>query len=75
MPRKPRFYVPGMPVHVVQRGNNRQAIFFEDGDYSAYLSWLKEGAERYLYSIHAWVLMTNRVHLLQKLRSPGKPSG
>ncbi len=64
MPRKPRFYVPGVPVHVVQRGNNRQAIFFEDNDYQAYLSWLKEGAERYLCSIHAWVLMTNHVHLL-----------
>jgi REP element-mobilizing transposase RayT len=32
MPRKPRFFLPGVPVHVVQRGNNRQAIFFDDFD-------------------------------------------
>jgi len=64
MPRKPRFYLPGLPAHVVQRGNNRQAVLFEDGDYTAYLRWLGEGAERYGCAIHAYVLMTNHVHLL-----------
>jgi len=64
MPRKPRFYVPGVPVHVVQRGNNRQAIFFDDADYQGYLGWLKEAAERYSCAIHAYVLMTNHVHIL-----------
>lgn len=64
MPRKPRFYVPGLPVHVVQRGNNRNQIFFKDADYMAYLDWLKEAAERYPCDIHAYVLMSNHVHIL-----------
>ncbi len=59
MPRKPPFYVPGMPANVVQRGNNRQAVFFDDDDYRAYLGWIREGGERYGCEIHAYVLMTN----------------
>jgi putative transposase len=64
MPRKPRFYVPGVPVHVVQRGNNRGDIFFGDADNSVYLDWLKEAAKRYDCKVHAYVLMTNHVHIL-----------
>ena len=64
MPRKPRFFLPFVPVHVVQRGHNRQPVFFDDGDYHAYLGWLKEGAMRYGCAVHAYVLMTNHVHLL-----------
>jgi len=64
LPRKPRFHLPGVPVHVVQRGHSREPVFFEDSDYSAYLNWLDEGAERYGCAIHAYVLMTNHVHLL-----------
>ncbi len=64
MPRKPRFFLSGVPVHAVQRGNNRQAIFFEDSDYHAYLSWLREGSERYGCEVHAYALMSNHVHLL-----------
>ena len=64
MPRKPRFFVSDIPVHVVQRGNNREAIFFDDEDYRAYLNWLEEGALRYGCAIHAYVLMTNHTHLL-----------
>jgi len=59
VPRKPRFYVPDIPVHVIQRGNNRQAIFFEDNDYYSYLSWLKDASIRYECQIHTYVLMTN----------------
>lgn len=64
MPRKPRFYLPGVPAHVVQRGNNRQAVFFSDGDYKTYLGWLDEACERHGCVLHAYVLMTNHVHLL-----------
>lgn len=64
MPRKPRFYLPGVPAHLVQRGNNRQAVFFSDEDYQAYLGWLQEGSSLYGCAIHAYVLMTNHVHLL-----------
>ena len=64
MPRKPRFFLPGVPVHVVQRGHSREAVFFENNDYLTYLRWLKEGAERYKVDIHAYVLMTNHIHIL-----------
>jgi putative transposase len=64
MPRKPRFYLPGIAVHIVQRGNARQAVFFDDSNYRAYLNWLFEGASKHGCSVHAYVLMTNHVHLL-----------
>lgn len=64
MPRKPRFFLPDIPAHVVQRGHSREAVFFEDCDYQAYLHWLEEAANRYACAIHAYVLMTNHVHLL-----------
>ena len=64
MPRKPRFYLPAVPVHIVQRGNNREAIFFDEGDYQVYLGWLKESLSRHECLLHAYVLMTNHVHLL-----------
>ncbi len=64
MPRKPRFFLSGVPVHVVQRGHSREPVFFEDADYQAYLRWLMEGAERYRVAVHAYVLMTNHVHIL-----------
>jgi putative transposase len=64
MPRKPRFIIPGVPVHIVQRGHSRNPVFFEDGDYLAYLAWLKAGAIRYKVAVHAYVLMTNHIHIL-----------
>jgi putative transposase len=64
MPRKPRFFLPGLPIHVVQRGHSREPVFFEDHDYAAYLDWLTEAAARYECAIHAYVLMTNHVHIL-----------
>ena len=64
MPRKHRFYLPGVPAHIVQRGNCRQATFFADEDYLAYLGWLWEGARLLGCAIHAYALMTNHVHIL-----------
>jgi len=64
MPRKPRFYLPGIPAHVIQRGNNRQAVFFSDNDYTVFLDWLREGALEHGCAVHAYVLMTNHIHLL-----------
>ncbi len=64
MPRKPSFYMPGVPVHIVQRGNNKNAIFFDEIDYAAYLEWLKEALKRYDCQLYAYVSMTNHVHLL-----------
>lgn len=71
MPRKPRFSLPGIPVHVVQRGHNRSAIFFDANNYRTYLQRLSESAERYGCRIHAYVLMTNHVHLLLTPDSEG----
>ncbi|MGH8399277.1 MAG: transposase [Gammaproteobacteria bacterium] len=64
MPRKPRFYLPGVAAHVIQRGNDRQPVFFDERDYIQYRAWLREGAQRYGCTVHAYVLMTNHVHLL-----------
>ncbi len=64
MPRKPRFYVPGAPVHAVQRGHNRSAVFFADLDYLEYLRCLKQAADSCGCAVHAYVLMTNHAHLL-----------
>ena len=64
MARRPRIFLPGGSYHIIQRGNNREACFYCDADYSVYLSFLKESAEKYGVSIHAFVLMTNHVHLL-----------
>jgi putative transposase len=64
MARKLRFLPMGIPQHIVQRGNNRQICFGSEEDFKAYLHWLKVYSEKYNVSIHAWVLMTNHVHLL-----------
>ena len=64
MPRRIRDCPPGLPVHVVQRGNNRQVCFADEPDIKAFANWLREGADRYGCSIHAWVFMTNHVHIL-----------
>jgi putative transposase len=64
MPRRARLSVPGGAWHVIQRGNNRSACFYGDEDYSRYLDTLREQAVKYECAIHAYVLMTNHVHLL-----------
>lgn len=64
MPRKLRFYLPDIPCHIVQRGHNKEAIFFAENDYVAYHRWLKESLDRYGYRLHAYVMMANHVHLL-----------
>lgn len=64
MARLPRLNLPHIPQHIVQRGNNRQVSFFVEQDYVVYLDKLKEYARKYQVDIHAFVLMTNHVHLL-----------
>ena len=64
MPRKPRFFVPGVPSHVIQRGNNRDPVFLTDNDYRVYLKWLKEALIKHQCALHAYVLMTNHIHFL-----------
>ncbi len=64
MPRQPRFCPAGYPVHVIQRGVNRAICFTSNEDMAAYAASLNEGAVRYGVAVHAWVFMTNHVHLL-----------
>lgn len=64
MPRKPRMYLPGVPCHIIQRGNNRDATFFAEQDYQFYLECLRDAKDKYNVDVHAYVLMTNHVHLL-----------
>lgn len=64
MARLPRFVIPGQPQHVILRGNNRTAIFCAEEDYRFYLEKLRLACEKHGCTIHAYVLMTNHVHLL-----------
>ncbi len=64
MARKPRLTVPDYPHHIIQRGNNRQAIFASTADYQAMLNLLREAALQHKVAIHSYVLMTNHLHLL-----------
>lgn len=64
MPRKARFNLLGIPQHVIQRGNNREPCFFSEADYIRYLDDLQIAADKHQCQIHAYVLMTNYVHLL-----------
>jgi len=74
MPRRPRVVLPNIPLHLIQRGNNRQVCFVADEDYRFYLDWLNEFAGKTGCRVHAYVLMTNHVHLLvsaELVESPG----
>jgi putative transposase len=64
MGRMPRFDLPGIAQHVVQRGKNRLPCFLDDADRLRYLTLLGDVALRYGVRVHAYVLMSNHVHLL-----------
>jgi len=64
MARLKRICLPGISHHIIQRGNNRQNCFCKDEDYAAYAYWLNEYARKHQVDVHAWVFMTNHVHLL-----------
>ena len=64
MPRRARLSVAGVPWHIIQRGNNRAVCFQAEGDYRRYLDELTEQSKRFDCTVHAYVLMTNHVHLL-----------
>ena len=72
MARLPRICPPGIPQHIIQRGNNRHVCFASERDFAAYANWLKEYSQKFSVAIHAWVFMTNHVHLLA---TPGKKDG
>lgn len=64
MPRPPRLVLPGQPLHLIQRGNNRSALFLAPVEFRRYQQVLEDAGDRASCAIHAFVLMTNHVHLL-----------
>jgi putative transposase len=64
MARLPRLTVAGYPHHIIQRGNNRQAIFASTADYEVLLEMLHEHSRKERVAVHAYVLMSNHFHLL-----------
>lgn len=64
MPRLPRYFLPDTPQHLIQRGNNRISMFLGPSDFAFYKTCLREAATRHRVAIHAYVLMTNHVHLV-----------
>lgn len=74
MPRRARLRSAGLPLHIIQRGNNRTACFFAPEDYGLYLHHLLGLSRKFGCAIHAYVLMTNHVHLLLTPRRMDGPS-
>ena len=72
MPRAPRPVIPGVPLHVTQRGNNRVTTFIAPEDYASYRDALHVASRKADCAVHAYVLMSNHVHVLL---SPGDPRG
>jgi REP element-mobilizing transposase RayT len=70
MARLGRYFLPDQPLHAIQRGNNREAIFFAEADFACTRDWLAAATAEYGCAIHPSVLMTNHVHLLV---TPGGP--
>jgi putative transposase len=70
MPRRPRLALSGIPWHIIQRGVNRSTCFFAEDDYLFYLHYLGEYSRNFGCDIHAYVLMTNHVHLLLTPKEP-----
>jgi putative transposase len=64
MARVARLVVPDVALHIIQRGNNRNACFAHDSDYLTYLSTLRQLSVKHECKVHAYCLMTNHVHLL-----------
>jgi putative transposase len=74
MPRRARLRLAGRALHLIQRGNNRTACFNAEEDYALYLHHLAEQAEKFGCAVHAYVLMTNHVHLLLTPLTADAPS-
>ena len=74
MPRHPRNFLPDIPLHIIQRGNNRQVCFYTERDHIVFLEKLLEYSQEFAVDIHSFVLMTNHVHLLLTPKSESGPS-
>ena len=70
MPRHARILLPGTPLHIIQRGHYQQPCFHTVADRFVYLDLMREHAAAHAIAIHAYVLMTNHVHLLLSFGRP-----
>ncbi|MES2832382.1 MAG: transposase [Pseudomonadota bacterium] len=70
MPRLPRLIVPFQPHHVIQRGAGRHSVFVDADDYRVFLTHLRTSAKKFNVAVHAYVLMSNHLHLLA---TPAEP--
>ena len=66
MPRRPRLRLPDIPLHIIQRGNDRSVCFYDEADFLFYLDWLALAARDTDCAVHAYCLMSNHIHLLMK---------
>lgn len=64
MARMPRFFVPGLPLHVIQRGNDRTPIFGGPDDLAFFRACVEDAASKHGVALHAYVFMNNHIHLL-----------
>ncbi|WP_342118409.1 transposase [Pseudoduganella sp. OTU4001] len=64
MARLPRLIVPNQPHYLIQRGLNGQQVFGDEGDYTAFLGWLRAAARQYQVAVHAYTLLPGELHLL-----------
>jgi len=74
IPRRPRSYISGLPYHIVQRGNNREACFVEPENYQFYLELWQQLSKKYMVDVHAYCLMTNHIHFLVTPRTASSVS-
>jgi putative transposase len=74
MARRPRLVLPAVPLHIIQRGNNRGPCFVCEADYLVYLTLIHQYAADAACEVHAYVLMTNHVHLLMSSADETAPS-
>jgi putative transposase len=74
MPRRARLRRAGVPLHLIQRGNNRSACFFAEDDYALHLRHLRELSREFGCRVHAYVRMTNHVHILLTPRAADSAS-
>jgi putative transposase len=70
MPRQLRFRVPGLPQHIIQRGNDRKVTFHTEHDFRVYRHYLADAAKQRCCAVHAYCLMSNHVHLLVTPEQP-----
>jgi len=74
MARKPRLCISGIPYHVIQRGNNKEPIFFSEDDYAYFLEIIREAKGKHPCLIYGYCLMTNHFHLLAEPKEIGNLS-